>query len=115
MFLQVLCKRESIRAMTLHPDRQRFETLRQDPCIEWRHRRTGMTCKEPDLFDQIFFAKNGSPDHTALPVHELRGGVCYKVRTPIGGALQVWRGKAVVDIENKLVFLGKLSQPLEVD
>ncbi len=39
----------------------------------------------------------------------------YKVPTPIGGALQVWRSKAVVDIENKLVFLGKFSQPLGVD
>src|SRR5690242_106595 len=73
-----------------------------------------MSCEETHFLDQLFGAQYSATQHTALSIDKFRGGMRYEVCTPLRGSLQIRRSETVVDVENELMFLRQLTQPLEV-
>ena len=70
---------------------------------------------EECLIDPLFGPANGTCEHAALPVHELRRGIRHHIGAKLHRPLEHWRGKGVVHNRRDAVRPCKITHKLQVN
>ena len=113
---QPLGQQRRRRRLPLHPQRQGFQALEQDPRIEGRQRRPGMAeIVEQRVVDPFARSQDDAAQAPALTVDMLGRAVHHHVRAQFQRVLVERRGEHVVDHEGRAVSLRDRRDAPDVD
>ena len=84
--------------MRLHPDRQRLDSPKHQPGIEWRENRAGRVLDKLEALGIVFALQNGdAADAVAVAIEVLRGRMNNNIGAKLDRPLEVRRHERIVD------------------
>src|SRR5262245_3436554 len=90
--------------MAFHPDVEGLEASAEDPGVEGGKGGAGAAAEEIDVLYQFFSSQDGAAEDAALAVDPFCGAMDDEVGAEVDRRLADGGSKAVIDVEQQVVF-----------